>query len=151
MTQPSRGNPNPKKIDSLGRKRLAPEAYSQDGGAYYTRHIVWRCKRCSRAWNATTKSKRYDSKCRQCGTRNSISLVRKKTYSNTRDRITKFEQFTLAEDAAFEARRLNARWMHLRTPLFEGQSGFTRATLFNKPQGSIDDQGHHHPKTKEMS
>ncbi|GAH00433.1 unnamed protein product, partial [marine sediment metagenome] len=32
MAQPSRGNPNPKKIDSLGRKRLAPEAYSQEGG-----------------------------------------------------------------------------------------------------------------------
>jgi len=151
MTQPSRGNPNPKKVDSLGRKRLAPGAYSQEGGSYYTRHIVWRCKQCSRAWNVTTKSKRYDSKCRQCGTRNSISLVRKKTYSNTRDRITKFEQFTLAEDAAFEARRLNARWMHLRTPLFEAQSGFSRASLFNKPQGSIDNQGHHHPKTKEMS
>jgi len=143
--------PPPKKVDSLGRKRLASKAYAQHGGDYYTRHIVWRCKVCSRAWNATTKSKRYDSKCRQCGTRNSISLVRKRTLSNTRNRITKFEQFTLAEDAAFEARRLNARWMMLRTPKFESPGGFSRASLFNKPQGSIDYQGHHHPKTKEMS
>lgn len=151
MTQPSRGNPNPKKIDSLGRKRLAPEAYSQEGGDYYTRHIVWRCKACSKAWNVTTKSRRYDSKCRFCETRNSISLVRRKTLANTRGRKTRFQEFTQAKDAEIHARILNSRWMHLRTPKYETESGFTRATLFNKPQGSIDDQGHHHPKTKEMS
>ncbi|GAG85727.1 unnamed protein product, partial [marine sediment metagenome] len=64
MTQPSRGNPSPKKTDSLGRPRLAPERYSQHGGRSAQKHFVWFCKRCSRAWNVTSKSNRYDSVCR---------------------------------------------------------------------------------------
>jgi len=146
-----RGNPNPKKTDSLGRKRLAPEAYSQAGGDYYTRHIVWRCKNCSRAWNLTTRSSRYDSKCRQCGTRNSISLVRRRTLANTRGRVTKFEEYSNPEDAEIYARILNLAWMKARTPKYLAQQGFVKANLHKKPTGSIDAQGHHHPKTREMS
>jgi len=147
----SRGNPTPKKTDSLGRKRLNPEAYSQSGGNYYLRHIVWTCKVCSRAWNVTTKSSRYDSKCRQCGTRNSISLVRRRTLSNTRGRVTFFEEFSHAEDAEIRARILNLAWMKRRTPKYLAQEGFVKASEHMKKRGSIDEKGHHHPKTREMS
>jgi len=99
----------------------------------------------------TTRSKRYDSKCRQCGTRNSISLVRRKTLANTRGRITKFEEFSLPEDAEIRARILNLAWMRARTPKYLAQEGFVKANLHKKPRGSIDSQGHHHPKTKEMT
>tara|TARA_Y100000015_G_scaffold40367_1_gene45186 strand:- start:77 stop:511 length:435 start_codon:yes stop_codon:yes gene_type:complete len=139
------------KYDSLGRKRLAPERYSQAGGwKSKAKHIVWICKHCSRAWNVSSRSSRYDSKCRQCGTRNSILLTTPQTYYQARQRVTKFSEYSHPEDAQFAARKHNHHWMKRRLPKYDSGS-FEKASLLNKPQGSIDEKGHHHPKTKEMS
>lgn len=143
--------PDPKKTDSLGRKRLSPEKYSQSGGWRQPRHIVWTCKVCSRAWNVASKSSRYDAKCRQCGTRNTILMTRPSSYYKSRPRVTHFSYYPDAETAAFEARKYNQRWMQRKVKLQYRESGFVKASNFNKLQGSIDSNGHHHPKTKEMT
>jgi hypothetical protein len=128
--------PDPKKYDSLGRKRLAPEAYSQHGGWRHEQHIVWTCKVCSRAWNVTSKSERYDSKCRQCGTRNSILLRRPNSYYIGRKRVTKFRFFPTAEDAQFNARLRNEQWMRRRTKRGYGTDTFVKASdLHKKKEG----------------
>lgn len=147
MTQ----TPDPKKTDSLGRNRLSSERYSQHGGTVRPKHIVWRCKVCSRHWNVTSKSYRYDSKCRQCGTRNSILLTLPKTYVKSRERVTQFQYFPDAETAEFVARKKNLVWMENRIKNQYRDSSFVKASMFNKLQGSIDSRGHHHPQTKEMS
>lgn len=146
-----RGNPNPKKIDSLGRNRLAPERYSQSGGSNRPKHIVWSCKTCSRHWNVTSKSYRYDAKCRTCGTRNTILLTLPGSYYPGRARVTQFQYYPDAQTAAFIARKKNLVWMENRIKKQYRDSSFVRANNFNKIQGSIDSNGHHHPKTKEMT
>jgi len=140
--------PEPKKIDSLGRDRLPSERYSQGGGTNKPKHIVWRCKGCSRHWNLTSKSYRYDSKCRQCGIRNTILLTLPKTYVKSRKRVTQFEFFPDAETAEFVARKKNIVWMENRIKKQYRDSSFIKASMFNKLQGSIDSRGHHHPKNK---
>lgn len=128
----TRGNPNPKKTDSLGRKRLNPEAYSQSGGWRQPRHIVWTCKVCSRAWNVSSRSSRYDSKCRQCGTRNSILLTTPQTFYPGRERVTKFTYFSTAEDAEFAARKKNLNWMARKTKKGFGTDTFVKASELNQ-------------------
>lgn len=128
MSQP----PDPKKYDSLGRKRLNPEEYSQSGGWRRARHIVWTCKVCSRAWNVSSKSGRYDAKCRQCGTRNTILLTRPETFYKGRKRVTKFRYYSTAEDAAFHARIRNEQWMRRRTKRGYGTDTFVKASKINK-------------------
>lgn len=128
----SRGNPNPKKVDSLGRKRLNPSDYSQSGGWRQPRHIVWTCKQCSRAWNVSSKSSRYDSKCRQCGTRNSILLTTPTSYYKGRERVTQFRYFSTPEDAEFYANKQNVNWMRRRTKLGYGTKTFVKASELNK-------------------
>jgi len=147
MSQP----PTPKKTDSLGRNRLPSERYSQHGGPLRPKHIVWTCKVCSKAWNIKSKSIRYDAKCRFCETRNTIYLTLPKTYYKGRTRVTQFSYFPDAETAAFEAKRRNLQWMQRKVSAQYRESGFVKATLFNQLQGSIDEHGHHHPKTKEMT
>ena len=124
--------PEPKKYDSLGRKRLNPEDYSQSGGWRRPRHIVWTCKVCSRAWNVSSRSSRYDSKCRQCGTRNSILLTTPKTYYKGRERVTRFQYYSTAEDAEFAARKRNQSWMRKRTKKGYGTDTFVKASELNK-------------------
>ncbi len=124
--------PDPKKYDPLGRKRLAPEAYAQHGGWRHEQHIVWTCKVCSRAWNVTSKSERYDSKCRQCGTRNSILLRRPNSFYPGRKRVTKFRYYPSAEEAEFVARRRNEQWMRRRTKKGYGTDTFVKAKDLNK-------------------
>ena len=117
--------PEPKKTDSLGRKRLEPEQYSQSGGWRKPRHIVWTCKVCSRAWNVSSKSSRYDSKCRQCGTRNSILL-------------------STASDAEWNAKVRNEQWMRRRTKRGYGTNTFVKASELNKKrntEGSFPESG----------
>lgn len=143
--------PDAKKTDSLGRKRLPKERYSQDGGRSGKKYIVWRCKVCSRAWNVTSKSHRYDSFCRQCGTRNTILMTRPTSYYQARPRVTHFSYYPDAETAAFAARKYNSSWMQRKVKLQYRESGFVKASNFDKLQGSIDSGGHHHPKTKEMT
>jgi len=143
--------PPPKKYDSLGRNRLPSEDYSQHGGTLRPKHIVWTCKTCSKHWNISSKSLRYDSKCRFCETRNTIYLTQQKTFYKGRTRITQFSYFPDASMAAFEAKRRNLLWMQRRVLAQYRESGFVKATMFNKLQGSIDSHGHHHPKTKEMT
>lgn len=124
--------PEPKKTDSLGRKRLSPERYSQSGGWRQPRHIVWTCKVCSRAWNVSSKSSRYDSKCRQCGTRNSILLTRPGSFYPGRKRVTQFRFFSTAEDAAWNAKVRNEQWMRKRTRRGYGTDSFVKASELNK-------------------
>jgi hypothetical protein len=120
--------PDPKKHDSLGRKRLDPMDYSQSGGWRQARHIVWVCKVCSRAWNVSSKSGRYDSKCRQCGTRNTISLTNPQTFYKGRERVTKFSYYSTPEDAAYAANRHNVNWIRRRTKRGYGTSTFVKAS-----------------------
>jgi len=127
-----RGNPNPKKTDSLGRKRLEPEQYAQHGGWLPPKHIVWRCKVCSRAWNVSSKSDRYDSKCRQCGTRNSILLRRPNSFYKGRKRVTWFRLFSSSEDAQFYAQKINFNWMRRKTKKGYGTKTFVKASEINK-------------------
>lgn len=127
-----RGNPDPKKYDSLGRKRLDPQDYSQSGGWRQPRHIVWVCKSCSRAWNVSSKSSRYDSKCRQCGTRNTILLTTPQTYYKGRERVTRFRYFSTPEDAEYHANLHNVNWMRRRTKKGYGTDTFVRASELNK-------------------
>ena len=142
--------PDPKKVDSLGRKRLSAEKYSQAGGWRKARHIVWRCKRCKRAWNVSSKSSRYDAKCRQCGVRNTILLTTPSSFYRGRKRVTTFSYFSTPEDAEFEARRINVNWMKNKLPKNERNTSFVKATFIGNPEGTIDSKGHHYPKTKEM-
>ncbi len=121
-----------KKTDSLGRKRLPNEDYSQQGGWRQPKHIVWTCKVCSRAWNVTSRSDRYDSKCRQCGTRNSILLRRPNSFYPGRKRVTKFRYYPSAEEAEFVARRRNEQWMRRRTKKGYGTDTFVKAKDLNK-------------------
>jgi hypothetical protein len=124
--------PDPEKYDSLGRKRKAPEDYSQSGGWRTPRHIVWTCKVCSRAWNVSSKSSRYDAKCRQCGTRNTILLTTPKTFYKGRKRVTHFRYYSTPEDAAFHARIRNEQWMRRRTKKGYGTDTFVQASKLNK-------------------
>lgn len=124
--------PEPKDYDSLGRKRLSPEKYSQSGGWRRPRHIVWICKVCSRAWNVSSRSSRYDSKCRQCGTRNSILLTTPVSYYPGRKRVTQFRYYSTAEDAEFAARKRNQSWMARRTKKGFGTDTFVKASELNK-------------------
>lgn len=124
--------PDPKKTDSLGRNRLPPERYSQSGGSCGAKHIVWTCKVCSRAWNVTSRSYRYDSKCRQCGTRNSILMTRPQSFYPGRKRVTKFSYFPTAEDASWNARLRNEQWMRRRTKKGYGTNTFVTAGELNK-------------------
>lgn len=140
--------PEPQNIDSLGRDRLPSERYSQAGGSNKPKHIVWRCKVCRRHWNVTSKSYRYDSKCRQCGTRNSILLTLPKTYVKSRRRVTEFEFFPDAETAQFVARKKNLVWMENKVKPQYRSGEFHRASMHNKLQGSVDSRGHVHPKNK---
>jgi len=119
-------------VDSLGRKRLNPEKYSQSGGWRQPRHIVWTCKVCSRAWNVSSKSSRYDSKCRQCGTRNSILLTQPGSFYPGRKRVTKFRYYSTAEDAEFAARKRNQSWMRRRTKKNYGTDTFVKASDLHK-------------------
>ena len=136
--------PDPKKYDSLGRKRLNPEEYSQSGGWRRARHIVWTCKVCSRAWNVSSKSSRYDSKCRQCGTRNSILLTRPQSFYKGRKRVTKFRYFSTASDAEWNAKVRNEQWMRRRTKRGYGTNTFVKASELNKKrntEGSFPESG----------
>lgn len=74
-----------------------------------------------------------------------------KTYYKSRPRVTHFEYFPDAETAEFVARKRNLVWMENRIKLQYRESGFVKASNFNIIQGSIDEKGHHHPKTKEMT
>ncbi len=123
--------PDPKKTDSLGRNRLPSERYSQHGGSVRPKHIVWTCKVCSRAWNVTSKSYRYDSKCRQCGTRNTILLTLPKSYIKSRKRITKFSFYPTAEMAQFIAQKRNQNWMRRKTKSGFGTSTFVKGSELN--------------------
>ncbi len=123
--------PDPKKYDSLGRKRLDPQDYSQSGGWRKARHIVWTCKVCSRAWNVSSRSSRYDSKCRQCGTRNSILLTTPQTFYKGRKRVTKFRYYSTAEDAEWAARKRNVEWMRRKTKKGYGTITFVKASRLN--------------------
>jgi len=147
MTQ----TPPPKKTDSLGRNRLEKSRYSQSGGLSKKKFIVYRCKKCFRSWNVASKSHRYDAKCRQCGTRNTILMTLPKTYYKGRSRVTQFEYYPDAETASFMARKRNQLWMQKRIKHQYRDSSFVKASMFNKLSGSIDSNGHHHPLTKEMS
>jgi hypothetical protein len=131
--------PDPKKTDSLGRKRLSPEKYSQSGGWRQPRHIVWTCKVCSRAWNVASKSSRYDAKCRQCGTRNTILLTRPGSFYPGRKRITQFLMFSTPGDALFYAQSRNEQWMRRRTKKGFGTNTFVKASELNKKRSSADD------------
>ena len=123
--------PDSKKYDSLGRKRLDPQDYSQSGGWRKARHIVWTCKVCSRAWNVSSRSSRYDSKCRQCGTRNSILLTTPQTFYKGRKRVTKFRYYSTAEDAEWAARKRNVEWMRRKTKKGYGTITFVKASRLN--------------------
>jgi len=142
--------PTPKKYDSLGRNRLPSEDYSQHGGILSPRFIVWTCKMCSKAWNISSKSLRYDSFCRFCETRNTIYLTQPKTFYKGRTRTTKFQYFPDAQSAAFQAAKMNHGWMQRKVGYQYRESGFVKANMHNKLQGSIDENGHHNPKNKEM-
>jgi len=78
-------------------------------------------------------------------------LTLPKTYVKSRRRVTQFEFFPDAETAAFVARKKNLVWMENKVKPQYRSGEFHRASIHNKLQGSIDNQGHHHPKTKEMS
>ena len=123
--------PDPKKTDSLGRKRLAPEKYSQSGGWKQPQHIVWTCKVCSRAWNVSSRSDRLDTKCRQCGTRNTILLRRPDSFYSGRKRVTKFRFFPTPGDAEWNARKRNVEWMRRRTKKGYGTITFVPASKLN--------------------
>ena len=129
--------PDPKKTDSLGRNRLPSERYSQSGGNCQAKHIVWTCKKCSRAWNVTSRSYRYDSKCRQCGTRNSILMTRPQSFYPGRKRVTKFQYFPSAEDAAWNAKKRNVNWMKRRTKKGYGKVSFVKASWLNLKRDEI--------------
>jgi len=130
--------PTPKKTDSLGRKRLSPEKYSQSGGWREPRFIVWTCKVCSRAWNVASKSERLDTKCRQCGTRNTILLRRPGSFYLGRKRITKFTMFSTPGDALFYAQSRNEQWMRRRTKKGFGTNTFVKASELNQKRSSAD-------------
>ena len=127
----------PSTTDSLGRNRLPSKRYSQSGGRLRPRHIVWTCKVCSRCWNVTSKAYRYDSKCRQCNTRNSILFTGSKgSWNPTRKRVTQFEFFPSAEEAEYSCIVRNRNWMKKKFKKAYRHAGFVTATHHNS---SIED------------
>tara|TARA_R110001583_G_scaffold192142_1_gene358353 strand:+ start:1674 stop:2126 length:453 start_codon:yes stop_codon:yes gene_type:complete len=144
--------PTPKKIDSLGRKRREKEAYAQHGGWKKSpKHFVYQCKSCDRRWPVASRSSRYDAKCRTCGVRNTILLTLPKTYYRGRERVTRFSYYPSAEEAKYHAIKWNKVWMENKVKSQYRSGEFHRASIHNKLTGSIDNMGHVHPKTKEMS
>ena len=147
-----KGNPDPAKYDSLGRKRKPSQDYSQSGGwKSKPKCFVYQCKACKRRWPVASRSSRYDGKCRTCGVRNTILLTLPKTYYRARKRITQFWYYPTMEEAKFHAIKYNKTWMQKRIKPQYRSGEFHTASMHNKLQGSVDSRGHVHPKTKEIS
>lgn len=134
------------KRDSLGRERRPDWAYSQHGGRSSPKFICWTCKVCSRVWPATSRSDRYDTKCRQCGTRNTIKFTGETgSWIQGRERVTRFLYYPTIQMATRYAIFSNKQWMARRRKMQYNHQGFSTANMLDKTQGSVDANGLHHP------